>query len=166
LFLTFTIISNDLDTAANQDILFEFTSLKKGPKADQPIFYVAKIKNFECCHSKKCGKIKLGYLMAESDILPSYHEVRIKQTCPNAEFFWIVMKGIKDAKQAKEAAKLWEKNIFKDLNDYRIHEEKELFHINLPTEIIFKSASHHGKKLLSEYSGKELIFYSNSGKKV
>lgn len=148
---------------ADQDEIFEKTPLKRGLKCNNPVLYSARMTNFECCANPKCGKIKIGYIMAENDVIPSYHEVRLKQTCPDVEISWIVLKGIQV--DAKDAAKRWEKMVFEDLKDHRLRQDKELFRFSLSNEIIFESVTRIGRLLAHEYSADEMIFH-NCGIKV
>ena len=99
----------------------------------------------------------MGYIMADGDTIPSYHEVRLKQTCPELELSWVVLKGI--PQKGKHVAKMFEKKMFEELEQFRFRSDKELFRLELPLPMIFESATRIGLSLLREYEGKEMIIY-------
>lgn len=102
--------------------------------------------------------------MSETPNIPSYHEVRIKQTCPQSTFTWVAMTGV--VRDTKDFGKAWEKKLFSLLDSQRIHKERELFSLDLTPQQFFDAAVQGAKELSKTYNFALLDFYDDSGRKV
>lgn len=77
------------------------------------ILYCADITNIECHAIEKCGKYKIGYVLAEINRPPAYHLSRMTQICPVQDIHWFSLNLCADKKILKKLAKEWESEVLK-----------------------------------------------------
>ena len=75
------------------------------------LLYCADITNIECHASEKCGKYKIGYVLAEVNRPPAYHLSRMTQICPVQDIHWFSLNLSADKNILKKLAKEWEKEV-------------------------------------------------------
>lgn len=75
------------------------------------LLYCADITNIECHAIPKCGKFKVGYVLAEINRPPAYHLSRMTQICPVQDLHWFSLNLSADKNILKKIAKQWEDEV-------------------------------------------------------